>query len=616
MLCGIVCDHGMWQAAGFAGGGQVAGVDLASWFVAQAARAYGDPVLADTSPGADRPQAVGRELARLIFGRAATDTVIPAPLAAVISCSGSTEAEHGLETCIGDLLEADPGLAAAVTEVLGRYYRQQLDSGDGEALAELGDLLWWEEPQLARAAFERAASAGNSSALISAATHRWVVLKDYAGALPLYQEAIASPDPGVAAEALTGLGEAHLAHGHYQDARAVLEEAVATGHPDRGPRAMMMLGGMLEYQLRDYDGARAMFQAAISTGHPEAGPDAMFLLARLLQRTGDDDGAKAAYQHLVDSGPPGSRSRALCQLARLLQRQGDSGGAKVAWQRVLATDPAGDQAEEALAGLLNQLCSEADLDGLRAAHQAGMAAGNPWAPYALVMIGRVLKDRGDHGGWRQAWQQAIDDGYEDAEDLLEELSPPADDDEGQGQGDEPADVPPEFDPRNMASTGIAVLENGLPPLPEPLTHRMAIPMAYWTAHDTAVVLFLTFDRHRRSWHPAAVMATFTRQDGAWVPDTHWHGTSFHDPFTAPADLYGLAGRPITTSGALGDTIRHGTAAPGVKYLALIQDGHEDRRPLDNHFGAWVIRADKPGQLAVAAFDDNGTTLAQIELTDP
>jgi hypothetical protein len=71
---------------------------------------------------------------------------------------------------------------------------------------------------------------------------------------------------------------------------------------------MMMLGNMLEYQLRDYDGARAMFQAAISTGHPESGPEAMFLLGHLLQRTGDDDEAKAAYQYLADSGPPGSRA--------------------------------------------------------------------------------------------------------------------------------------------------------------------------------------------------------------------------------------------------------------------------------------------------------------------
>ena len=65
--------------------------------------------------------------------------------------------QHALETRNGDVLGDDPGRAVAAAEVLGRYYRQQLDSGDGQALAELGDLLWWDEPQLARAAFERTA---------------------------------------------------------------------------------------------------------------------------------------------------------------------------------------------------------------------------------------------------------------------------------------------------------------------------------------------------------------------------------------------------------------------------------------------------------------------------
>ena len=112
------------------------------------------------------------------------------------------------------------------------------------------------------------------------------------------------------------------------------------------------------------------------------------------------------------------------------------------------------------------------------------------------------------------------------------------------------------------------------------------------------------------------MATFTRQDSEWQPGTHWHGTGFHDPLTDPGGSYGLAGRPIAVSGGLGDIICHGTAAPDVKYLALIQDGHEDRRPLGNHFGAWVICAEGPGQFTVAALDENGTTLAEIEPDSP
>ena len=248
---------------------------------------------------------------------------------------------------------------------------------------------------------------------------------------------------------------------------------------------------------------------------------------------------------------------------------------------------------------------------MRAAYRAGTAKSVREAPYALVMIGRVLRDHGDLDGWREAWQQAIDAGFEYADELRDELSPPGEDEED----DEPAEVPAEFDPRNVARTGIAVLENGLPPLPEELTPRMAVPMAYWTAREGAAVLFLRFHRHRRAWDPWAIVAAFTMRDGQWtVTDTHWHGTDFHDPFTDPSGLHGLGGEAIVYSGSSsgdGGTIPHGIAAPTVKSLAIIQDGHEDRRLLDSHFGAWIVRTDKPGPFRVAAIDENGSTLDEI-----
>jgi len=194
-----------------------------------------------------------------------------------------------------------------------------------------------------------------------------------------------------------------------------------------------------------------------------------------------------------------------------------------------------------------------------------------------------------------------------ADDLLDELSPPAEDQED----DEPAELPAEFDHRNMARTGVALLEHGLPALPDELTHRMAVPMAYSTARESAAVLFLRFHRHRRTWEPMATMATFTRQDGQWRADTHWLGTGFHDPFTDLGGLHGLGGEAIVHSGSSsgdGGTILHGIAAPAVKYLALTQDRHEDRRPLDSQFGAWIVRTDKPGPFRVAAIDENGSSL--------
>jgi len=182
--------------------------------------------------------------------------------------------------------------------------------------------------------------------------------------------------------------------------------------------------------------------------------------------------------------------------------------------------------------------------------------------------------------------------------LRERISPPPE------PAEEPLDEidltppPPEFDPRNMRRTGIGVLQHGLPALPQTLTHQMAIPLAYWTTRQNAVVLFLRFHRIGNEWDPSAIMATFTREHEQWMaPSGHWVGTGFHDPFDDPGDLRGLDGRPIVISGSshsdepapgrLAGTW-HGTAAPVVRQIALVQDGHEDRRPLDSHFGAWIV----------------------------
>ena len=51
-------------------------------------------------------------------------------------------------------------------------------------------------------------------------------------------------------------------------------------------------------------------------------------------------------------------------------------------------------------------------------------------------------------------------------------------------------------------------------------------------------------------------------------------------------------------------IATGRAAPEVKYLAVIKDGYEDRRPLESHFGAWVS-APSSRVPWVAGLDANG-----------
>src|SRR5262249_28670068 len=151
-----------------------------------------------------------------------------------------------------------------------------------------------------------------------------------------------------------------------------------------------MLASMLESKLGDGDGALAMFQAAFDTGHPEVAPEAMLWIGLLLEQAGDAD-AQAAYQRAADAAPPGRRGTALWHLADLLHNRGDTAAAKAVWQQIIDTETDEGTPEMALSSLARQLGSESDLDGLRAAYQAGITSGNPSAPDALVEIGNVLR---------------------------------------------------------------------------------------------------------------------------------------------------------------------------------------------------------------------------------
>ncbi len=71
-----------------------------------------------------------------------------------------------------------------------------------------------------------------------------------------------------------------------------------------------------------------------------------------------------------------------------------------------------------------------------------------------------------------------------------------------------------------------------------------------------------------------------------------------------------AGRPVPGYPAM---VVAGRAAPEVRYLAVIQDGQEDRRPLESHFGAWVVCTERPGPFQIAGFDEHGTLLARLDI---
>lgn len=49
-------------------------------------------------------------------------------------------------------------------------------------------------------------------------------------------------------------------------------------------------------------------------------------------------------------------------------------------------------------------------------------------------------------------------------------------------------------------------------------------------------------------------------------------------------------------------------------IALVQDGQEDRRVLESHFGAWVVCTERTSPFEVTVLDENGVVLGSIPYT--
>jgi tetratricopeptide (TPR) repeat protein len=553
-------------------------------FAVAAVRAPGSGGSGDGQAAEPGREAVGRQLLSLIFGLQAAQR-LPEVLAGLARDPHDRQALAELEHQVSEAFRADHAMAARAAAVIAAFYRQRADAGDVGALVELGGFLYWDEPEAARAAYQEAIDAGHLPALIDLAKVLRNVLEDEGAAMAAYEQAAASADADLSAEAMYEIAFVHVGHRAAGAARAMFEQVIATGHPVWAAAAMVGLADALT-RREDPEGAQALYREAIEAGDADWSAHASFSLGTLLERKRDVAGAKAAWQPVIDSRNP-------------------------EWARAAFTS------------LVNLLSQHEDADGLRAAYQGGAALGNPDAPYALVQLGNLLKDQGDDSGAHAARQQAIDAGCEDPGSLRELMSPAPEPAPQPAARPYPPGLPPEFNPANMIRAGLDVLDHGLPPLPEDLTYDMAIPAACWKAEHCAVVLVLTFAQHGHDQHvPMAMQVIYSRgEDGRWVPPAFVSGGSFHcDPVRDPEPTrdpdcgpmtYGSSSRAREAAPGRPAFIATGRAAPEVRYLAVAKDGREDRRPLESHFGVWVVCTEQPGPFEVAGLDENGTVLAVL-----
>ncbi|HKD88555.1 MAG TPA: hypothetical protein VKB62_08505 [Streptosporangiaceae bacterium] len=513
-----------------------------------------------------QPAAVGYLLFRRIFGDRNRQEELDQHLAALARDPRAHAAQDALEDLISDELEDDPAAAEAVLGTLTAFYRRQAEAGSVQGMVDLGDLLHRDgNLDGAKAAYQQAVDAG-----------RYEVLIDMAHLLCFTDN---------------------------EAARACLDQAISIGGPDLAAHALFTLSAVL--RASDPAGAESALLQAIETGHPDWAPAAMSCLGDLRAEQCDDVGARAAYQQAIDTGHREWADRTRFQLACMMEAQGDLHGVREQYRRLVERGNE-NWAPLALEHLISQLQHDGDVDGLRALHRIAVETGNWSAPEALVAVGCLLEQRGDADGARLAYQQAIDDGLHRAAYLIEKLNPSP-----KPTAAELDELPPQFDPRNMVRAGLEVLSHGLPELPDQLSYLMAIPVAYWTAQHSAVVLFLQFERYGGKHDPGVLHATYSRTDTGWTADRYFIGTGYsHDPIANPGSLRELDGSAMVTGGGT-DTSRHGRASPAVKHIALIQHGREDVRPLESHFGAWVVCTEQVAPFQIEGRDADGNVLARI-----
>lgn len=233
-------------------------------FMVAAVCAFGPDALSPAVGGtAGDTETLGRELLRRIYGAADGGGRAEA-LAELSRDPASPQAREQLTHRAFEVFRSDSVMAAEAAAAIAAFYRRRADAGDRQALVDLGDFLYWDEPQAARAAYQEAIDAGHLHALIALGMVLSNVLGDEEAALAVYDRAAASDDPDLRAEAMYEIACAQ----HRDEAAAMFRKVIATRHPEWAAAAMVALAGMLMLG-DDPEGAETLYREAVEAGNAD-----------------------------------------------------------------------------------------------------------------------------------------------------------------------------------------------------------------------------------------------------------------------------------------------------------------------------------------------------------
>src|SRR5260370_1232381 len=206
-----------------------------------AIRTFG--ALAFSRPVTDVPltaENCGSRLLQIVFAGRQPGGSVPG-LVSVAGDSDDEQREAELESLASDAFDEDPAAAARAADLIAAYHRERADSGEVQALVDLGDFLYWDRPEVARAAYQEAIDAGYLHALIDLGLLLDSRFEDEDAAFEAYRQAIGSGEPDLAAEAMYELGSRSW-RGRAVAAAAMLRQVIGAGHPRWTGQAVTFLG--------------------------------------------------------------------------------------------------------------------------------------------------------------------------------------------------------------------------------------------------------------------------------------------------------------------------------------------------------------------------------------
>lgn len=224
---------------------------------------------------------------------------------------------------------------------------------------------------------------------------------DLEAAERIFAEVVALGDTPARAQAAMGLAAVRYDLGDVPGAREADRIAIASAHPEYGPRAACHLAMCAENEGKA-DEARSAWDRVLAFGNPAYLPAAHYSLGHLADLDGDEDTAVAHWRQAAASGDAHFAPLAAHALGARLLDQGDPAAA----QRVFA-DVAGRVPPEEAARLWTSLAISHIEQAIGALGRALDADDRDVTPLAVELMARILPLRGHDDTAAEVWEHGL-----------------------------------------------------------------------------------------------------------------------------------------------------------------------------------------------------------------